>query len=44
MILPMARPEFLDWMVNEAKIEPHVPVWDRGEGKDRSLRPVRLCL
>lgn len=23
--------EFLDWMVNEAKIEPHVPVWDRGE-------------
>jgi transposase len=26
--------EFLDWMVNEAKIEPHVPVWDRGEGKD----------
>ncbi|MGB5497780.1 MAG: IS1182 family transposase [Maribacter sp.] len=26
--------EFLNWMVNEAKIEPHVPVWDRGEGKD----------
>lgn len=26
--------KFLDWMVNEAKIEPHVPVWDRGEGKD----------
>ena len=23
--------EFLDWMVNEAKIEPHVPVWDRGD-------------
>lgn len=22
--------EFLDWMVNEANIEPHVPVWDRG--------------
>ena len=21
-------------MVNEANIEPHVPVWDRGEGKD----------
>ena len=26
--------EFLGWMVNEAEIEPHVPVWDRGEGKD----------
>jgi hypothetical protein len=26
--------EFLNWMVNEANIEPHVPVWDRGEGKD----------
>ncbi len=26
--------KFLDWMVNEAKIEPHVPVLDRGEGKD----------
>jgi transposase len=26
--------EFLGWMVNEAGIEPHVPVWDRGEGKD----------
>ena len=26
--------EFLGWMVNEAKIEPHVPVLDRGEGKD----------
>ena len=24
--------EFLGWMVNEADIEPHVPVWDRGEG------------
>lgn len=23
--------EFLNWMVNEAKIEPHVPVWDRGD-------------
>ena len=23
--------EFLNWMVNEAGIEPHVPVWDRGE-------------
>jgi transposase len=23
--------EFLGWMVNEADIEPHVPVWDRGE-------------
>ena len=23
--------EFLDWMVNEANIEPHVPVWDRGD-------------
>jgi transposase len=22
--------EFLGWMVNEANIEPHVPVWDRG--------------
>jgi transposase len=26
--------EFLDWMVNEAKIEPHVPVWDRGDEQD----------
>ncbi len=26
--------EFLNWMVNEANIEPHVPVWERGEGKD----------
>jgi len=23
--------EFLNWMVNEAGIEPHVPVWDRGD-------------
>jgi len=29
--------EFLNWMVNEANIEPHVPVWDRGEGKDGML-------
>jgi transposase len=26
--------EFLNWMVNEANIEPHVPVWDRGDEKD----------
>jgi transposase len=26
--------EFLDWMVNEANIEPHVPVWDRGNEKE----------
>jgi len=26
--------EFLNWMVNEAKIEPHVPVWDRGDERD----------
>jgi len=26
--------EFLNWMVNEAKIEPHVPVWDRGDEID----------
>jgi len=26
--------EFLGWMVNEANIEPHVPVWDRGERDD----------
>jgi len=26
--------EFLNWMVNEAKIEPHVPVWDRGDELD----------
>jgi hypothetical protein len=24
-------------MVNEANIEPHVPVWERGEGKDGRL-------
>ena len=23
--------EFLNWMVTEAEIEPHVPVWDRGD-------------
>ena len=26
--------EFLAWMVNEQGIEPHVPVWDKGERKD----------
>ncbi|MGH8193870.1 MAG: transposase [Woeseiaceae bacterium] len=26
--------EFLNWMVNEAQIEPHVPVWDRGDEMD----------
>jgi len=26
--------EFLNWMVNDAKIEPHVPVWDRGDEMD----------
>jgi len=26
--------EFLNWMVNEANIEPHVPVWDRGDEQD----------
>ena len=26
--------EFLDWMVNEKAIEPHVPVWEKGERKD----------
>ncbi len=26
--------EFLAWMVNDKGIEPHVPVWDKGEGKD----------
>ncbi len=26
--------EFLGWMVNEANIEPHVPVWDRGNEKE----------
>jgi hypothetical protein len=25
--------EFLSWMVEEADIEPHVPVWDRGDAK-----------
>jgi transposase len=25
--------EFLAWMVEEAGIEPHVPVWDRGDAK-----------
>jgi transposase len=28
---------FLNWLVNEANIEPHVPVWDRGEGKDAQI-------
>jgi transposase len=23
--------EFLNWMVNDANLEPHVPVWDRGD-------------
>ncbi len=26
--------EFLGWMVNEANIEPHVPVFDKGENKN----------
>jgi len=26
--------EFLGWMVNEQGIEPHVPVWDKGERSD----------
>lgn len=26
--------KFLDWMVNEAEIEPHVPVWDRGDERE----------
>jgi transposase len=26
--------EFLGWMVNEKNIEPHVPVWEKGEGND----------
>jgi len=26
--------EFLGWMVDEANIEPHVPVWDRGNEKE----------
>jgi transposase len=26
--------EFLNWMVNDAGIEPHVPVWERGEDLD----------
>lgn len=26
--------EFLNWLVTEAKIEPHVPVWDRGDDID----------
>ena len=26
--------EFLGWMVNEKNIEPHVPVWDKGERSD----------
>ena len=30
----MARPSSLDWMVNEAEIEPHVPVWDRGDERE----------
>jgi len=26
--------EFLGWMVNEKSIEPHVPIWERGERKE----------
>ena len=26
--------EFLGWMVNEKNIEPHVPIWERGERTD----------
>jgi len=29
--------EFLAWMVNDKGIEPHVPVWDKGERTDGSL-------
>ena len=28
------RAEMLGWMVGDKGIEPHVPVWDRGERKD----------
>ena len=29
--------EFLGWMVDEKNIEPHVPVWDKGERSDGSF-------
>lgn len=29
--------EFLGWMVNDKGIEPHVPVWDKGERSDGSF-------
>jgi len=35
--------EFLAWMVNEANIEPHVPVLDKGEGKDGMLGRSDFC-
>jgi hypothetical protein len=34
--------KFLNWMVNEANIEPHVPVWDRAKAK--MPRSVALTL
>ena len=36
--------EFLAWVVEEAGIEPHVPVWDWGRCQARSFRPIRLSL
>jgi len=30
--------EFLGWMVNDKGIEPHVPVWDKGERADGTFR------
>ena len=35
--------EFLGWMVNEKNIEPHVPVWDKGERSDGSFSRSDFC-
>ena len=32
--------EFLGWMVNEKGIEPHVPVWDKGQRSDGTFSPA----
>ena len=35
--------EFLGWMVNEKNIEPHVPVWDKGERSDGTFSRSDFC-
>jgi Transposase DDE domain/Transposase domain (DUF772) len=36
--------EILDWLLEEKKIAPHVPVWDKKRAHRRNLQPLRLHL